>query len=1481
VKRKLNIKSGAIRLSAVLLMLVLTVVLGLAFSIFAEETKTVALTVTTTDDTKIAAYELAWTYQKETGVIKGDEATPDALGTGLVFDGIPYNAEIRLYITTTPGWALKEETPGQFPRDKELGVQYFYKQGLIEENFSLVLDFAEAQYSVTLLDSDKSADYDYKLIAPEGFTVPATHVFGGTLELPDIDMEGRGTFNGRWHLAASPDSAPFYTVSKVDGKYVIPDLSSDAVKATEGYDEFIKAVHAANGYYVYPDIDWDLQNVIRKDLVMINGVATDWELGIGEEWKVPVYTQFVTGLWKDSKEATDGYKQYVGFRLVETATVYDAEAIKIAKVTDGANNPNVVKRYYEPIAYALDYQLEGGSIDYDTDEDGVSDHPRHYVYGTETQIPSPTRTGYTFLGWEVTVKLGGKDVTYTYDKVAQDFISADGTITDRKQPTQYASENERITLRAVWSANKYDITYDLSEVTLEADKAYNKTLPETYTYGSMENGQTYFSIPAPKRSGYTFEGWMMTVKDGNGEDQTLDYSKAMQPALYNESGAFSLMTAPSNPSAIILTPLWREITYSVVLDGNDDATISTVIMGSTQIARQVFDHTFTMGGSVVIPICEGYKFKGYASKPDGSGKLYIDSHGVAVEGITWTEFETNADGNAVLFAQWEVCYYNVTMTFTPSDIPAGVARDQVSTEISHRLPDGNWSAFEPLTAQGQTLAFGTQFRIRIESPKGYKTVRLGETSNSILPIVPHANPYVGELTVASRDMKLRATILPQAQPISPDTLNVDYINETISGFEDGAYRLALEDLKLELSVSGGKIRVNGQSAQTSVEIPNAFFGQTVDLYRCGDSVKFADSDPTPMTFAARPEAPTTDHFTPDVSHEDRIHVQVDASVDLSLYEFAISNISDPMLLLRTVWQTEPKNLTKTGTLATDVVRPGTAYYLFVRVRATADTPHGESCVILCSPTAYAGYRAEVLAKLSNRLGEAGCGENVKRLVNATRVRVETAITEVEAGLEAGKIALASVSIWRDVEAILKDYRAQLPLAEEKDAAIAALSEFLTSAREGGCYTPKNVERIQTVYNVYVPRISAAARSSEVQALYAQADTEMKNIPVHVIYDETKTIKLESMLGLPYAGRLSISPYESVETLLGAIRAGIGSDRFTVPADMSVEEARAILSELDVIGYYGFALDFATVRIGDSLRITLTIPEELLGSTGLRVLYFDPESGDARLLPTETSEDGTRVTFIADSVGSFALLADATVELGGIIIALVILLLAQLTVLGFLLFDFIKKKCKETTRAAFALPLGSLVIKFAPNGALIAVWVMALLALLLQAAIILLLLRGRVAFIPREKKVYADEEDDEADDEPEDEPEDDEQPEKASILDTYEGYPDDEEFDDEDFDDEEFDDEDFEDEDFEDGIDDAAGDGISYVDEVEADEDAPIDEVVPAEDNLPNERIFISEDGEVFYGESEETAGMKEFDPAEPSDEDVDEDVDEDSYKYDE
>lgn len=122
--------------------------------------------------------------------------------------------------------------------------------------------------------------------------------------------------------------------------------------------------------------------------------------------------------------------------------------------------------------YNITYNLNNGT--------NAPGNPSSYTYGTAVTLAAPTRTGYTFGGWFTNSGFSGDAVTE---------IPADAT----GDKTFYAK----------WTANKYDVTFDLNY-----EGAEKITKQVTFD-------EKYVLPNTPVRSGYKFLGWFTQETGGN------------------------------------------------------------------------------------------------------------------------------------------------------------------------------------------------------------------------------------------------------------------------------------------------------------------------------------------------------------------------------------------------------------------------------------------------------------------------------------------------------------------------------------------------------------------------------------------------------------------------------------------------------------------------------------------------------------------------------------------------------------------------------------------------------------------------------------------------------------------------------------------------------------------------------------------------------------------------------------------------------
>ena len=248
---------------------------------------------------------------------------------------------------------------------------------------------------------------------------------------------------------------------------------------------------------------------------------------ITAQWKINQYTiTFNTAGGSDVAAITQDYGAAIAAPANPTKTGYTfAGWDKEIPETMPAENLTI-KAQWKINKYTITFDTAGGSAVASITQD----------YGTAITAPAnPAKEGYTFAGWSekipgrmpaenMTVKAQWKINQYTitfkngetvYKTITQDYGTA---ITKPADPTKtgytFAGWDKEIpeampagdmTVTAKWTVNKYTVTFDANGGSACEDI--------TVTYGGK-----YPTLPAPTKEGYTFEGWFdgeTQVKSGD------------------------------------------------------------------------------------------------------------------------------------------------------------------------------------------------------------------------------------------------------------------------------------------------------------------------------------------------------------------------------------------------------------------------------------------------------------------------------------------------------------------------------------------------------------------------------------------------------------------------------------------------------------------------------------------------------------------------------------------------------------------------------------------------------------------------------------------------------------------------------------------------------------------------------------------------------------------------------------------------------
>ena len=187
------------------------------------------------------------------------------------------------------------------------------------------------------------------------------------------------------------------------------------------------------------------------------------------------------------------------------------EPQKTIEIPQGSTGDRTYTANWQVIEYTIITLLEGGNA-------GTS---QVYFYTVEQTVtlPTPTRTGYTFLGWT------GEGITTPQPNV---------TIPKGSTGDKTYIEN--------WELTEYNITMDLSGGSGQEKVVYTMTDED-------------FELPTPTRNGYEFVGW-------TGEGITTPQTSVIIPKGSTGNKAY--------------TANWQVIEYTITLDTNGGPVVSPI-----------------------------------------------------------------------------------------------------------------------------------------------------------------------------------------------------------------------------------------------------------------------------------------------------------------------------------------------------------------------------------------------------------------------------------------------------------------------------------------------------------------------------------------------------------------------------------------------------------------------------------------------------------------------------------------------------------------------------------------------------------------------------------------------------------------------------------------------------------------------------------------------------------------------------------------
>lgn len=310
-----------------------------------------------------------------------------------------------------------------------------------------------------------------------------------------------------------------------------------------------------------------------------------------------------------------------------------------------------VSKGKQPIT--VTYDANGGTVSPGSKSSYLSD-----AYGT---LPTPTRTGYSFVGW-YSAKSGGVEV------------KASTTITTPSNHTIYA----------IWTVNTYTVSFNSNG---------GSTAPSNK---NVTFGTKYGSMGTVSRTGYTFNGWYTAQNGGTKVTEDALYSTASNQTLYaqwkansytvtfNANGgsvsttsasvtydaAYGSMPTPTRTGysfdgwytaqsggTKVTSSTKVSITSAQILYARWSAAKSTVSFNANGGSVSTSSITVTYGstyGTLPTPTKTGYTFNGWYTSTNGGTKITSSTS------VSITSAQT-------LYAQWTVNNYTYNIVYKSSN----------------------------------------------------------------------------------------------------------------------------------------------------------------------------------------------------------------------------------------------------------------------------------------------------------------------------------------------------------------------------------------------------------------------------------------------------------------------------------------------------------------------------------------------------------------------------------------------------------------------------------------------------------------------------------------------------------------------------------------------------------------------------------------------------------------------------------------------
>ena len=248
------------------------------------------------------------------------------------------------------------------------------------------------------------------------------------------------------------------------------------------------------------------------------------------------------------------------------------QAVDSTWVTSGKLTPQKESGVYQGTTYYAKFAATQYTITYNSDGGKTTPDPQNYTYDSTdvTFAAAPEKDGYTFQWWQPTTT-----------------VNQAWSNTNRFVPgTQVLQKWGDVTLKAIWSANSYTITYDANGGQLPdgVDNPFGYKITDSVT------------LVTPTRDGFTFLGWEIT-SDTTG-------TAGNWPAKDTLIAPDALAVGDGKWGNVTLEAQWEEVTTALTIEvkvngaQNDDQTLDGSASDLTRKFAGTPQVTLYTGGSV-------------------------------------------------------------------------------------------------------------------------------------------------------------------------------------------------------------------------------------------------------------------------------------------------------------------------------------------------------------------------------------------------------------------------------------------------------------------------------------------------------------------------------------------------------------------------------------------------------------------------------------------------------------------------------------------------------------------------------------------------------------------------------------------------------------------------------------------------------------------------------------------------------------------